>query len=153
MKTKDLLELVKQGAKPIVKIVDKYGVLEGPDTGMIGRILKVGESDFSMRENQLVSFVVDFYEFTEYNKSHAVPNFYDENMNPCLTWMETKSYERDSKSYVIYENLTDDYEYSDIQFLEIFDEKNKWLNAYIKSGSNMSYVEWLETSLDLIQMM
>ena len=150
MKTKELVELVKQGVRPIVKIVDKHGVLEGPDSGMLGRITSIGSEDIWERGTSTIPFVIDFLEFTEHNKPLMVANWYDSNGNPSLTWAETRGYESDAKSYTVYENLIDNFTSADLTHLEIVEE-NKWLNQYLESGSNMSYIEWLETKLDFIQ--
>lgn len=149
MKTKDLVELVKQGAQPIIRIKDEQGALEGPDTGMIGRIISVGAEDVWERGESTIPFVVDFLEFTEHNKSYAVANWYDKNGLPSLTWMETDRYEKDAKSHTIYEMYVEKSEYADIEYLELVEE-NKWLNKYIESDSTMSYTQWLESQLELV---
>ena len=149
MKTKDLVELVKQGATPIVRIKDEGCVLEGPDTGMLGRIISVGAEDSWERVTSTIPFTVDFLEFTEYNKAYAVVNWFDKDGTPSLTWMETDNYERDAKSHIIFEMYVEKGEYPDLSHFELVEE-NKWLNKYIESGSNMTYTQWLETQLDLL---
>lgn len=146
MKTKELVELVKEGARPIIKINDANGVLEGPDHGMYGRIVGVGDEDIWERGISTMPFIVDFLEFTEQNKSFAVHNWYDKNGHPTLTWMEMDRYEKDAKNHVIYEMYTDNSEYSDVSHLEIVSD-NKWMNEYLDSKSEMSYVVWLENKL------
>jgi len=149
MKTKDLVELVKQGATPIVRIKDGEGVLEGPDTGMLGRIISVGAEDSWERGTSTIPFTVDFLEFTEHNKAYAVANWYAKDGTPSLNWMETDGYERDAKSHLIFEMYVEKSEYADLSYLELVEE-NKWLNKYIESGSNMTYTQWLESQLDLV---
>lgn len=149
MKTKDLVELVKQGAQPIVRITDTNDVIDGPDKGMLGRIISVGAEDIWERGTSTVSFVVNFLEFNETNKSYAVPDWVDKNGNPTLTWMETSGYEREAKSFEIHDMYVEKSEYADLSYFELVEE-NKWLNKYIESGSNMTYTQWLESQLDLV---
>ena len=147
MKTKDLVELIKSGATPIVKIHDKGAALEGPDDGMLGRIIGVGVEDVWEPGTSTIYFNVDFKEFESHNKPFAIHNWIDESGNPTLTWMDMKYYERDAKNYEIYEMYTEDHEYSDVCFFEII-EDNKWLNKYLEAGSDMVYSRWLEIQLD-----
>ena len=147
MKTKDLVELVKNGSRPIIKIIDSEGVIEGPDSGMIGRIIGVSDEDVWERGNSIVSFNVNFKEFESHNKTIAKSDWYDENGNPTLTWVESRYYEKESIEYKIYENYTEKFEYSDIEMFELVEDKNELLMEYLKSNSECTYVEWLERKL------
>lgn len=144
MKTKDLVELVKSGVNPIIKIDDKHGVLEGPDPGMLGRVILVGAEDIWERGTSTISFTIDFSEFEEYNKSFAIPNWFDEFGNPTLKWMETKNY--DAK-WEIYEMYIEKNEYPNLSFIQVIDD-NKWLNEYLKTDMKVSYPTFLESLLD-----
>ena len=146
MKTKDLVQLVKQGAQPIVKINDTEGVLEGPDSGMLGRIISVGDEE-AEGGTSVISFDVDFLEFTDYNKTLAKSDWYDENGNPTLTWMQTPQYNKDAKRYTVYDMYVENSEYSNTSYIEVVDD-NKWLNKYLESKSEVSYTRWLELQLD-----
>jgi hypothetical protein len=147
MKTKDLVELIKNGANPIVKIHDKGAALEGPDDGMLGRIIGVGVEDVWERGTSIIPFNVDFKEFESHNKSVAICNWYDKSGNPTLIWMETDYYERDAKNHEIYEMYVENQEYADLSYFEII-EDNKWLNKYLESKSELNYTRWLENQLD-----
>lgn len=146
MKTKELVELIKQGARPIIRIKDDDGFIEGPDPGMLGRIIGVGEEDKWDRGTSTIPFKINFFEFTEQNKTAAIANWYDSTGQPTLTWMETERYARDAKVYEVYEMYIDKHEYSDLQHLELVEE-NGLISQYIKSNSSMTYIEWLEDQL------
>ena len=147
MKTKDLVELVKKGANPIVKIHDSAGTLEGPDTGMLGRIVGVGVEDIWERGTSTIPFYVDFKEFESHNRAVAVHNWYDKSGNPTLTWMDMDHYEQDAKNHEIHEMYVENQEYADLSYFEII-EDNKWLNKYLEAGSDVTYTRWLEIQLD-----
>lgn len=170
MKTKDLLELLKGGAQPIVE-----STLENdddkPDYKMIGRIKSACFDDYdkmspyeAMTQCQyydefgnLVIFNVDFFEFTDYNKQFAEPKF------DGLTWMEIEGYEYYSKDHPIREHI----EYSN-KALELFGLKdsddpipdtfnivfleshhsNKYICEYLESKSNLTYTDWLRKKLE-----
>lgn len=147
MKTKDLVELVKQGATPIIRIYDKGSVLEVPDNGMLGRILSVGSEDIWERGTATIPFRINFKEFEAHNKTVAIPNWYDKSGKPTLTWMETDNYEMDSINTEIHEMYVENYEDAELVFIKIVDD-NKWLNKYIISNSKLTYTQWLELQLD-----
>jgi len=147
MKTKELVKLVRQGATPIIRIYDKHGCLNGPDNGMLGRILSVGNEDIWERGTSSIPFKINFKEFEAHNKTVAVPDWYDKSGEPTLTWMETDNYGVDSINTEIYEMCVENYEDAELVFLKIIDD-NKWLNKYITSNSKLTYTQWLELQLD-----
>ena len=147
METKDLVQLVKQGVQPIIKINDAEGVLDGPDYGMLGRIISVGDEDEWESGNSTVTFDIDFLEFTDYNKTLAKSDWYDKNGNPTLTWMQTPQYNKDAKRYTVYEMYVENSEYANTSYIEVVDN-NKWFNNYLESKSEVSYTRWLELQLD-----
>lgn len=146
MKTKELVELIRQGVTPIVRFQDphSHGELE-PDPGMLGRILEVGQVDEYDPKESTVDFTVDFLEFTEQNKAFATRNFYDANGQPTLTWMETDYYEK-SAICRIHEMYKSGGELCDLEHFEIVSE-NKILTEYLESGSKLTYTNWLEEKL------
>lgn len=168
MKTKDLLELIRGGAQPIVK-----STLENdngsPDYKMLGRVKSVSFADhdnMSVYENlthdycdklgEIVIFSVDFFEFTDYNKQFAEPKFNG------LTWMETKDYEYNSKNHSIIEyikyststlgsfgleDLDNNPDLFNIEFLESH-PLNKYICEYLESKSNLIYTNWIRKQLE-----
>ena len=148
MKTRELVELVNAGVKPVIRVI--HGTdLEGPDNGMLGRITSVGTEDVWDRENSTVEFVIDFKEFEEVNIPFAKKDWYDKDGVPCLTWMETKYYERDSVSFGIFEMLRESGTDAELSILELVEE-NKWLTEYLKTDKKLSYTQFLESRLDFV---
>lgn len=146
MKTRELVELVNQGVKPVIRVV-RGTDLEGPDNGMLGRITSVGIEDIWDRENSTVEFVIDFKEFEEINIPFAKKDWYDSNGIPCLTWMESRGYEKDSKSHGIFEMLREKQQDADLVMIELVEE-NKWLTEYLKTDKKLSYTQYLESRLE-----
>lgn len=146
MKTKDLVELIREGVTPIVRFRDPHNLAEvEPDPGMIGRIKSVKIDELGPG-NTIACFFVDFFEFTEKNIPFAQKNFYDAEGNPVLTWMEMDYYEEESKMCDIHEMYLEDGEHCDLTHFEIVPE-NTLLFEYTNSGSSLSYTNWLEEKL------
>ena len=144
MKTKELEKLVREGARPIIRVRDStYGVIDGPDDGMLGRVVSVGEEDIYEKGTSILVFTIDFFEFTDYNKPIATRDWYDADGNPTLIWMDVSDYEKDSKSFKIFEMYVENFEYSDLRYLEL-SEENETLSEYLSSNQELSYVQWLE---------
>lgn len=135
MKTRELVELVNQGVKPVIRVI-RGTDLDGPDNGMLGRITSVGIEDIWDRENSTVEFVIDFKEFEEINIPFA--------------WMESRGYEKDSKSFSLFEMLRENQQDANLVMIELVEE-NKWLTEYLKTDKKLSYTQFLESKLDLYQ--
>jgi hypothetical protein len=133
MKTRELVELVNQGVKPVIRVI-RGTDLDGPDNGMLGRITSVGIEDIWDRENSTVEFVIDFKEFEEINIPFA--------------WMESRGYEKDSKSFSLFEMLRENQQDANLVMIELVEE-NKWLTEYLKTDKKLSYTQFLESKLDL----
>jgi hypothetical protein len=149
MKTKELVELVRQGVKPVIRVKDSLNI-DGPDNGMLGRIISVGVEDVWDRGDSTIEIVIDFEEFEEVNKPLAKKNWYDSNGIPCLTWMESRSYEKEVKSFGIFEMFEEKGEDAELSIIELVEE-NKWLTMYLETDKQMSYTEFLESRLDHMQ--
>jgi hypothetical protein len=148
MKTKELVELVTQGVKPVIRV--KNGLdIDGPDTGMWGRIISIGIEDVWDRENSTIEFVIDFKEFEEINKPLAKKDWYNSEGVPCLTWMESRNYENEVKSFGIFEMLREKQVDAELSIIEMVEE-NKWLTSYLETDRKMSYTEFLESRLDFV---
>lgn len=148
MKTKELVELVNQGVKPVIRVIRGID-LEGPDNGMLGRITSVGTEDVWDRENTTIEFVIDFKEFEEVNIPFAKKDWYDSNGVACLTWMESRGYEKEVKSFGIFEMLRENGTDAELSILELVEE-NKWLTEYLKTDKKLSYSQFLESRLDFV---
>lgn len=147
MKTKDLVELIHQGAKPIIRFQDPRETVEyEPSPGMFGRIKAVSPIDQVESGTSIVYFTVDFFEFTEKNTSLAPREFYDDYGNRSKTWMETSFYEKSARNLNIYEMYTENSEYQDLEHIEILPEDTPFLE-YVNSGSEMTYINWLEDKI------
>jgi hypothetical protein len=146
MKTKELVELVREGVKPVIRVKDSLNI-DGPDNGMLGRIISVGVEDNWGDGDSTIEFVIDFKEFEEVNKPLAEKNWYDSNGVPCLTWMESMVYEKDVKSFGIFEMLREKQADAELSMIEIVEE-NKWLTMYLETDKQMSYTEFLELELE-----
>ena len=146
MKAKELEQLVKGGGMPIIKLTSDVGDYDGPNGQMIGRVKRIGEIEKTGPGESVISFIVDFFEFHDYNLPLMSSDWYDSNRNPTLKWAETKGYEEDSKSFEIYVMYTESHEDSELDHIEITEE-NPLLNEYLKSGSELTYVMWLEEKL------
>jgi hypothetical protein len=148
MKTKELVELVRQGVKPVIRVKDSSNI-DGPDNGMMGRIISVGIEDVWAIGESTIEFVINFKEFEDVNKPLAKNDWYDDSGNPCLSWMETKNYENEVKSFSIFEMFKEKGQDAELSIIEMVEE-NKWLTSYLETDRKMSYTEFLESRLDFV---
>lgn len=132
MNTKELRDLVNEGKNPVIKFNSKAekDFDESVDPNMFGRITGVGE------EYGECFIIVDLNDFEEHNRSVALPNWYDSDSNPRLTWFESGMYPRNGivKLYL--------YSNEDLPFDIV--EQNGLTKEYLDTKSSKSYVEWLE---------
>lgn len=147
MLNKDLVEIVKSGVNPVIRIV-KDKDYEGPDPGMLGQIIGVTDVDHWGRENSVIGYVIDFFQFHDVNTKLANPTFYDSSGVACLTWMQTKHYEKEAKNFTIYEMYTEHSKYAEIDGFEVFEPENKWFNMYLETNRSISYPRFLEDLLN-----
>lgn len=141
MKTKDIVALLKDGKKPMVKITgdlwdDSWGC-----AGMLARI--VSFTDASAGDDEMVEMEFDYNE----NKAHNLavqPRGYYIYEGGCDTGKTGTIFEAgDMEESNIHESVIFEVEgvNADVP-VELAD--SPILNEYLKSGSKLPYVEWLE---------
>lgn len=132
MKANELLELIKSGSRPVIKITEKtFDYIEDSfDVKMMGRI--VGATI----EYDAVRFLVDMNDFDAHNRSVAEYNWFDKDGKATLTWFDTIFYPKDGKEVI--------YIPPDAEIPFEFVEDNTLLNEYIQSNSDSNYTHWLE---------
>lgn len=146
MKTKVLEELVRNGITPIIKVIDDSN-FEGPDNGMIGRITGVtGEDQWGDGEST-ISFIIDFKEFHDYNVNVAKPNWFDENSNPTLTWMQTKHYETESSKFEMFEMYKSKGQDAELASITLQADDDGFISEYLELKTKQPYTKWLEDEL------
>lgn len=133
---RELKELLNNGLKPIIEVVDEEYATEDLDYKMRVEILSYSDTD----EDGVFTIICDLKSHKEYNKQFAKASYYDKQGNPTLTWFETSFYPKDEK-YEIYIDM--DHETG----LEIVNE-NKYYKQYKASKSNLNYIAWLENLVD-----
>lgn len=137
MLVKELYELVKQGARPIVKFnEDTHNFIEESlDPDMIGEITYADqEYDDSYR------FRLDLNNYEAHNKSVAQRDWRDSEGNATLTWFDTIYYPEDGIEYV----------YLPLEAEAPLDilEGDSLLVEYVNEKSDKSYVRWLEEKVN-----
>ncbi|MFW6226060.1 MAG: hypothetical protein ACOC3V_03805 [bacterium] len=149
MKTKELISLIDQGVKPIVKFTDKIYDIESADEGMMGRVIGYHDFDRWDVENTTVFFKIDMSEFVEYNKKVAKPTWKDNSGEACLIWHDTKLY---PKNHIedICEMSTEKGEDAEFRLFEVV-ENSKYFEEYLSKDTNQDYVKYLEDKLKKIE--
>lgn len=142
MNINKIVELLKQGKKPVVKLVNQLWDDSWGDKGMLARITAYRENNHDSPET-MIELDFDYNEFKEHNlalQSHAYFIYKDGHDTGKLgTAFEAGMMdEKDIKEQVFY-MLSDDVP------VEITD--SPLLSEYTNSKSKMSYVEWLEDEL------
>ncbi|MBU7316050.1 hypothetical protein [Paenibacillus oleatilyticus] len=129
MNGKQLFELFRSGAKPIVEFTEGCQDYESFDPKMKARLICMWEDD------ECLGCEFDFSEFVDFNKSIEQPVWYGRN-NELLKWSESSYYPKAFKvRFYIDENET--------PYFKIAEESIAY-SDYKKSGSTKAYVEWLE---------
>lgn len=148
MKTKDLVKLVESGVKPIIRVIESES-LEGPDDGMLGRIISVGKPDNWGKDGVAIPFIVDFTEFEKINKSLAQKNWFDIYGNPNLSWFETPYYNKEANNFSIFETYKKRKKYGNLHIIELVEGGNfPWVKEYLESNIQTNYVKFLEYKLN-----
>ena len=134
MNAKDFAKLVNSGIRPVVtfkaSVDDKEGYWEA---NMRGRITAARDNG-----DDVMELTVDVTEFDEFNKPFESANYYDKNQNPTLTAREAGFYKAVDTMYF---DANEDVG----QVLTVEDDSSiKLFNEYRESGSDLSYVTWLE---------
>lgn len=128
---KQLFEMVKNGGKPVVEF-DKEAEnfdYESFDPGMRARLTSMWEDD------ECLGCEFDFTEYEEFNKNVEQPAWYGLN-GEMVKWSESTYYPK-NKRVKIY--IGEDY----YPGFKIVDESVVF-KEYKLSGSNLTYVQWLE---------
>lgn len=134
MKGKELAQMVSGGSRMVVTflspVLDKEAYLE---PGMRGRL--AGISDLN---GEIFKLQVDLSEFDEFNKQFESSNYFDKNGHACLTARQVGYYKSPKEQiYIGYDE--------EIDFIEIDGADRVSLHEeYVKSGSGLHYVQWLE---------
>lgn len=132
MKGIEVVNLFQTGIKPVVrfnKLIEETEI--DFDNGMMTHLIEAID-----KNDGTVKVVFDFSEFEEHNIPFMKANYWDENNQPTLRWIDTNYYPKDKR--VCFYIDTD----QEIPF-EVLNN-NVAFNAYQQSGSKLSYVQWLE---------
>ncbi len=132
---KEFAALVNDGIFPVVTFTKDIVNCEGYfEPGMRGRLRSVRNSG-----DDVVIFTVDLSEFEEFNKQFETANYYDKNHVACLNAREAGLY-----------NVKEQY-YADCDleaYIEIEEpHRLKIYEEYKQSGSELTYVQWLEDNV------
>lgn len=146
MKTKELLKMLDEGYKPIIKFNDKSTDLDGPNSGMLGKVISHYDHEIIERGEETIWVEVDLSDYVEYNKNFAIANFYDDNGNPCLTWFESKYYPKNNV-FDLCLGLVESFKDADVRYFDVI-EVSKYFQEYQNQTKIKSYVEFLEKKLD-----
>jgi hypothetical protein len=119
MKTKDLINMINNGEKPIIKFTNNIIFFESADPEMMGKVISfdIHNDDYG---NQLVVFKIDMFEFYEYNKNIAIHCWRDSSEEPLTTWMESKYYPKDHIEEVT-ETVSNNYGDSILYMIEVIE--------------------------------
>ena len=107
MKTRDLIEMIKNGSKPIIRFTEIISDIDSADEDMMGRVISVSKPDVWERGTETVEFRIDMSEFLEHNRSVAQIGWRDSNGDPVLTWMDSAYYPKDNIETIITQILDD----------------------------------------------
>jgi len=149
MKTKDLMDMLDNGVQPIIKFTTRISDIDGPDPDMMGKVIRYRDEDVWDRESSTIFFDIDISEFEEYNKTKAIPNWYDDKGNPTLTWFESSMYPKNGIESVC-EMLVENSEPADLSLFEVF-EISEYFKEYQDTGFKGTYVKFLEEKLDKLK--
>lgn len=146
MKTKELIDILKQGVKPVVKFTEGIHEIESADPNMMGRVVGYKDIDIWERGSETVTFIIDFSEFVEYNKNFAERSWRDDNGSPTLTWFESKFYPKDHKEDIV-EMLIENFKDSKLEMFEVV-ETSKHFEDFLAQKEETDYIKYLENLLD-----
>jgi hypothetical protein len=124
--------MLQVGKNPVVRFTKMIDTFECEvDEGMLARAVSVRDEG-----DGTAKVVFEVKEFEEINIPFMKPNYYDKDGNPTLRWIDTNFYPKDGieKFYIETDGETP---------FEVI-EDNVALNDYRNSGSNLSYIQWLE---------
>lgn len=133
MKIKDFVKLCNSGINPVIKMnknICDYAE-DSFDPEMIGKVV-----DVKIEYEDSYCLLIDMNGYEKHNKSVASYDWFDEEGIAKVTWFDTKYYPKDGVEplYLPFDG--------DIPF-EIINQ-NYLFSNYLKSGSDKTYVEFLE---------
>jgi len=146
MKTKELIKILDEGCKPIIKFNKNSVDLDGPNSEMLGKIISYYDHEIIERGEETIWIKVDLSDYVEYNKRIANINFYDDNGNPTLTWFESKYYPKNN-IFDLCLGLVESYKDADVRYFDI-SELSKYFQEYQNQNNFNNYIEFLENKLD-----
>lgn len=140
LNTEDLIRVINSEKIPVIRVKPEVEESEQYDigAGMLARVKGVSVDD------EFVSIVLDLNDFIQHNQSVAKPEYYNDCGDAVLTWFESSFYPS-SGLYTVHAELEEDLPFE-------FIDQDSLLDQYVSSGSDCSYVEWLEQKVhDLTQ--
>jgi hypothetical protein len=144
MKSKELEKIIRDGARPLVKLTDMFWEESFGEKGMIARITGVSENSWGMEGNTGACFRMDYMENKTHNISLQTANWYDKDGEPTVTKIESGNIKEDE---LFEDALFDDAE--DEVPIEFIDGVDSLMGEYVtavQKGTHQdrTYVEWLE---------
>lgn len=135
MNSKELFNIVKSGKKPEIRFTEdpELYLEESVDPEMMGRVIKA-----SVDEDCLV-FRIDLNPYQEHNQSVGKPNWYNQEGEAVLTYLESNFYPKDGVE-VLYLPL-------DAEVPIELIEPNSLVGEYLQGDKEDSYVKWLENQI------
>jgi len=143
VKAKVLYELLKQGKRPLVKLTDEIWDESFGEKGMIARVTAASTSEFNPEDGW--EFHLDYMEHKEHNIPLQTPNwrhFKDGKEGELGTAIETGNADPNDLREKMYVDNKD----HDVP-VELITEQTP-IGEYVVSGSELSYVQWLEAKLE-----
>jgi hypothetical protein len=129
MNGNELYEQFKQGYRPVVRFASDVENYENFDPDMKARLVSM------YKDEECYCCVFDFTDFEEYNKSIEQP-VWNGKHGEMLKWSESAYYPKDKRTKV----------YVDFDFDPCFviEQESQAFKDYRESGSELSYINWLE---------
>lgn len=141
MLPKDIVEIIKSGKKPLVRLTDRLWDESFGQKGMIARIDLAFE-----KPHNLILVLFNYNEFREHNLNLDEPNWWIGSTNKLGTALEANHFKDPN-------NLVEEVHFDISEKVNIeFAEKNNLLSEYVKEKENkttsLDYVGWLEKKID-----
>jgi len=141
MKTLEILKLIEGGWEPIIRFNSKIEEVDnGPDNGMLGRIIGVGRIECDGDE-EFVKLSIDVESFREHNEKHDGKTYFND--NKPISWFESGYYPEDGKCFELYEMTKIDGEESEPLFFDVCDKV--LVKRFLELGDkHKTYIQFLE---------
>ena len=138
MKNQELFNLVQQGNRPLVRVINAKHIEESIwDNGMIGKV----ELAFLQEEgtpDEHIIFHIKESPFREMNDPYMLKNYYDKHGNPTLNYIEANFAPKNGVELTFC--MGDD------ETFELL-KKEELVYEYLKEETEITYVEWLENKV------